>query len=534
MIHASEFTREGKSLKPEACIGTPRGAGEARVIIGPGEEGEMASPPAARCWDEWRARRLASFEERALARSFRPVEPENLMMAEEMGTAVSAPSATPGASPVEVRVAPDTLARWLANDQDLGHSHEPSTSIASTSSRSSSSSTRVRLFSSNDYLGMSTHSAVRIAAARAALAHGSGPRSSALVCGYTPEHSKLERALASLKGTEECILFSSGYAANCGVIPALCDDATCEIFSDALNHASIVDGCALAKRKGTRVTLYPHGDTSALSRLVRESRAKRIMVITDSLFSMDGDFAPLIEITSMKREENARCGRARVMVMVDEAHATLVCGKGGNGGGAASMFGVEADVDVSIGTMSKAIGSHGGFVACSGTMKRVLASSARSAIFSTSLPAPVIAAASAALALDRSVGQEARTKLYARIDAFAAACAGRIRSRHVATTCGHMTDDAVNEWRGVFVTRKSPVVSVVVGSESVALSASAELLRRGFHVPAIRPPTVPANTCRLRVALSASHGLEDVRELASAVGDLVSGDAVGSAATAKL
>ena len=224
----------------------------------------------------------------------------------------------------------------------------------------------MRLFSSNDYLGMSTHSAVRIAAARAALAHGSGPRSSALVCGYTPEHSKLERALASLKGTEECILFSSGYAANCGVIPALCDDATCEIFSDALNHASIVDGCALAKRKGTRVTLYPHGDTSALSRLVRESRAKRIMVITDSLFSMDGDFAPLIEITSMKREENARCGRARVMVMVDEAHATLVCGDGGNGGGAASMFGVSDEIDVSIGTMSKAIGSHGGFVACSG------------------------------------------------------------------------------------------------------------------------------------------------------------------------
>ena len=190
------------------------------------------------------------------------------------------------------------------------------------------------------------------------------------------------------------------------------------------------------------------------------------------------------------------------VVMVDEAHATLVCGQGGNGGGAASMFGVSDEIDVSIGTMSKAIGSHGGFVACSGAMKRVLASSARSAIFSTSLPAPVIAAASAALHLDRSVGREARTKLYARIDAFAAACAGRIRARHVATTCGHMSDDAVNEWRGVFVTRKSPVVSVVVGSESVALSAS--------------------------------HGLEDVRELAGAVGDLVSGGAVGSAATAKL
>ena len=144
------------------------------------------------------------------------------------------------------------------------------------------------------------------------------------------------------------------------------------------------------------------------------------------------------------------------------------------------MFGVSDEIDVSIGTMSKAIGSHGGFVACSGAMKRVLASSARSAIFSTSLPAPVVAAASAALEVDRSVGHEARTKLYARIDAFAAACAGRIRARHVATTCGHvMTDDAVNEWRGVFVTRKSPVVSVVVGSESVALRRGGGVVAAG-------------------------------------------------------
>ena len=265
----------------------------------------MAAPP--RCWDEWRARRLRSLEERALARSLRPVEPvvaedDSAMMDDDAcatdvgkGRASSA-SAAGGSSPVEVRVAPDTLARWLANDQDLGHSHEPSTSAAPSSapsSPSSSSSRRLRLFSSNDYLGMSTHRDVRVAAARAALAHGSGPRSSALVCGYTPAHSRLERSLARLKGTEECVLFSSGYAANCGVIPALCDDRGCEIFSDELNHASIVDGCSLAaKRGGVKVTVYRHRDVTQLARMVRASRADRVMIVTDSLFSMDGDFAP--------------------------------------------------------------------------------------------------------------------------------------------------------------------------------------------------------------------------------------------------
>ena len=221
-------------------------------------------------------------------------------------------SAAGGSSPVEVRVAPDTFARWLANDQDLGHSHEPSTSAAARTS-SSAPSRRVRLFSSNDYLGMSTHRDVRVAAARAALAHGSGPRSSALVCGYTPAHSRLERSLAKLKGTEECVLFSSGYAANCGVVPALCDDASCEIFSDELNHASIVDGCALAaKRWGAKVTVYRHRDATQLATMVRASGANRVMIVTDTLFSMDGDFAPLRDIVALKRAENARCGRAPI------------------------------------------------------------------------------------------------------------------------------------------------------------------------------------------------------------------------------
>lgn len=458
------------------------------------------------------------------------------------GRAPSA-SAAGGSSPVEVRVAPDTLARWLANDQDLGHSHEPSTSAAARSS-SSAPSRRVRLFSSNDYLGMSTHRDVRVAAARAALAHGSGPRSSALVCGYTPAHSRLERSLARLKGTEECVLFSSGYAANCGVVPALCDDASCEIFSDELNHASIVDGCALAaKRWGAKVTVYRHRDATQLATMVRASGANRVMIVTDTLFSMDGDFAPLRDIVALKRAENARCGRARVLLCVDEAHATLVCGH--RGSGAASMLlGQEevgqrecssvADVDVSVGTLSKAIGSHGGFVTCSASMKRVLVSVARSAMFSTSLPAPSVAAATAALRVNESVGEEMRSRLRGAIDAFAATCAARIRETRGAARCGGMSDDAVCRWVGVRVTGNSPVVSVMIGSEGAALAAAAELLRRGFHAPAIRPPTVPANTCRLRVALSASHGLGDVRELAVAVADVVGGDGAGAGATAKL
>ena len=529
----------------------------------------MAAPP--RCWDEWRARRLRSLEERALARSLRPVEPivaedDSATMMDDDACATdvgkgraSSASAAGGSSPVEVRVAPDTLARWLANDQDLGHSHEPSTSAAPSSapsSPSSSSSRRLRLFSSNDYLGMSTHRDVRVAAARAALAHGSGPRSSALVCGYTPAHSRLERSLARLKGTEECVLFSSGYAANCGVIPALCDDRGCEIFSDELNHASIVDGCSLAaKRGGVKVTVYRHRDVTQLARMVRASRADRVMIVTDSLFSMDGDFAPLRDIVALKRGENARCGRARVLLCVDEAHATLVCGH--RGSGAASMLltgrvGREpsiaddvdhdmdddvdvsvADVDVSVGTLSKAMGSHGGFVTCSAAMKRVLLSVARSAMFSTSLPAPIVAAATAALRMNESVGDEMRSRLRGAIATFATTCAARIRATQAARCVG-MSDDAVNRWRGVRVTGNSPVVSVMIGSEGAALAAAAELLRRGFHVPAIRPPTVPANTCRLRVALSASHRLGDVRELAEAVADVVGGDGARATATAKL
>ena len=522
----------------------------------------MAAPP--RCWDEWRARRLRSLEARALVRSLRPVEP--VVAADDWATMNDdafatdvgrgrAPSASAagGSSPVEVRVAPDTFARWLANDQDLGHSHEPSTSAAarsSSSSPSSSSSTpsrRVRLFSSNDYLGMSTHRDVRVAAARAALAHGSGPRSSALVCGYTPAHSRLERSLARLKGHEECVLFSSGYAANCGVVPALCDDASCEIFSDELNHASIVDGCALAaKRSGAKVTVYRHRDATQLATMVRSSGANRVMIVTDTLFSMDGDFAPLRDIVALKRAENARCGRARVLLCVDEAHATLVCGHRGSGAasmllGSSSSVGQrqessvgQQDVDVSVGTLSKAIGSHGGFVTCSASMKRVLVSVARTAMFSTSLPAPSVAAATAALIVNEVIGDEMRSRLRGAIDAFAATCAARIRETRGGARCGGMSDDAVCRWAGVTVTGNSPVVSVMIGSERAALAAAAELLRRGFHAPAIRPPTVPVNTCRLRVALSASHGLGDVRELAEAVADVVGGDGARAGATAKL
>ena len=182
---------------------------------------------------------------------------------------------------------------------------------------------------------MSTHRDVRVAAARAALVPAPD-------LDPAPSSAATPRALApgtipgEAQGDRECVLFSSG-GGKLRVIPALCDDRGCEIFSDELNHASIVDGCALAaKRAGAKVTVYRHRDATSLSEMVRASRANRVMIVTDSLFSMDGDFAPLREIVALKRAENARCGRARVLLCVDEAHATLVCGL--RGSGAASML----------------------------------------------------------------------------------------------------------------------------------------------------------------------------------------------------
>eukprot|EP00891_Asterochloris_glomerata_P000075 jgi/Astpho2/75/e_gw1.00004.15.1_t len=348
---------------------------------------------------------------------------------------------------------------------------------------------RLRLFSLNDYMGMSAHPAVRQAAAKAAAACGSGPRSSALVGGYTQAHADLEAAIADLKQTQACLLFSSGFAANLAVVSALCQDGNAVIFSDELNHASIIDGARLASRKQPgMLQVYKHGDMNHLEQLLQLCPpSKRMLVITDSLFSMDGDFADLPALAALRR-------RYGFLLAIDEAHATLVAGD--RGGGAAEVFHVQGEVDVHIGTLSKAFGSHGGFVAGSHALKDFLMNRGRSYVFSTSLPLPAVAAAHAAL---RECQQhpERRRRLWARL-------------RQLQQL--------------LQVPVQSPIVPLIVGDEAAAVAASAQLLRCGYHVPAIRPPTVPVGTsrphaCRLRISLSAAHSAQDVEDLAAALRD---------------
>ncbi|WIA31389.1 hypothetical protein OEZ86_002288 [Tetradesmus obliquus] len=290
------------------------------------------------------------------------------------------------------------------------------------------------LFSTNDYLGMSAHPAVKAAAAEAAAQVGCGPRSSALVAGFTSEHRQLELELAALKGTQDALLFPTGYAANVAVVAVLASISNAAgavpanaatpvlqqqpqqqqqgmqpqqqqqqqpqpqvvVLSDELNHASIIDGARLAARAGGQVSLqvYRHNDMQHLETLlVAIAPGTRCLVVTDSLFSMDGDFADLRGLAALRR-------RYGFLLAVDEAHATLVCGA--SGGGAAEMMCVAADIDVHIGTLSKAIGAQGGFVACSSKLRALLLNRGRSVIYSTALPVPVVAAARAALRVSRS------------------------------------------------------------------------------------------------------------------------------------
>ena len=215
---------------------------------------------------------------------------------------------------------------------------------------------RVSVFASNDYLGLSSHKDVRAAAAWAALEHGCGPRSSALVCGYTDAHAALEAGLAQLKGTEDALLFPTGFAANLAVMGALASSPSCAIFSDELNHASIVDGARLAcKGAGAALHVYRHNDLDHLESLLEQSAAERKLIVSDSLFSMDGDVADVVGLATLR-------GRYGAMLCLDEAHATLVYGDE-HGGGVAEAQGVDpSSVDLHVGTLSKAFGSHGGFV----------------------------------------------------------------------------------------------------------------------------------------------------------------------------
>jgi 8-amino-7-oxononanoate synthase len=346
-------------------------------------------------------------------------------------------------------------------------------------------------FGSNDYLGLAAapQLAEAVRAALDATHWGSG--ASPLVCGRSDWHHELETRIARFEGTEAALLFSSGFAANVGAITALVgvepDGLGDAIFSDAQNHASIIDGCRLS---GAKTFVYPHGDCDRLAQLLAETGPfRRRLIVTDGLFSMDGDLAPLPRIAELATQSGA-------MLMVDEAHATGVFGSQGRG--VAEYLGVESRVDVRVGTLSKALGCAGGFVVGSQSLIDWLTNRARSYVFSTAPPAAACAAAIAALDLvDRQ--PERRRELLARADALRAALQEQ----------GWNTADSASQ-----------IIPIVIGDAGRTMQFAAALRQRGMFVPGIRPPSVPNDGSLLRVSLSYAHTTEMVDGLLAALAEL--------------
>jgi len=338
----------------------------------------------------------------------------------------------------------------------------------------------VLLLCSNNYLGLADHPRVREAAAEAAMRYGAGSGASRLVSGNMTIHRRLEDRLREFERAEACVLMGSGYLANAGVIAALAHEGDV-VFSDALNHASIVDGCRLAKAK---TFIYDHCDPEHLEWGLRQAEGRGSLIVTDGVFSMDGDVAPLPEIVELARRYDAR-------VMVDEAHGTGCIGPEGRG--AVADAGLEGEVDVVVGTLGKALGSYGAYVLCDDTLAKYLVNTARTLIFSTAPPPPAVAAAIAALELLRS--QPRRVDKLQRNAALL---------RHALAQ--HGVDSGGSE---------TQIVPLVVGDAAAAVRASEGALERGIFAQAIRPPTVPEGSSRLRLAVMASHTKSELREAAA-------------------
>ena len=338
----------------------------------------------------------------------------------------------------------------------------------------------VLLLCSNDYLGLAAHPAVRAAAADAAERWGAGAGASPLVSGHMAIHRELEHELAEFKGRDACVLFGSGFLANVGVISALTGPGDV-ILSDGLNHASLIEGCRLSRAE---TIVYDHCDLDALAAGLKRAAGRSVLIVTDAVFSMDGDVAPLAGIIELAQRRRAR-------VMVDEAHATGVVGPGGRG--LVSALGVEHEIDVLVGTLGKALGSYGAFVCCDRPMAEFLINRARTLIYSTALPPPSVAAALTALRLVRSDPTLVkRLKRNARL------------LRH--ELAGHEFDVTPGE---------IPIVPLIVGDPRVATALCNSALAGGVFVQAIRPPTVPEGTSRLRAVTMATHTEADLRAAAA-------------------
>jgi 8-amino-7-oxononanoate synthase len=342
----------------------------------------------------------------------------------------------------------------------------------------------VMLLCSNNYLGLADHPLVREAAAEAALHWGAGAGASRLISGNMEPHGQLEHRLATFKGYEAALLFGSGYLANIGTIAALAGPGGV-VFSDELNHASIVDGCRLARAE---TFVYRHGDVDHLAWGLREAEGRGSLIVTDGVFSMDGDLAPLAELTRLAREHGCR-------LMVDEAHATGALGPGGRGSVAAA--GLSGEVDLVVGTLGKALGSYGAYVCADTELSEYLLNTARSFIFSTALPPPALAAALAALELLEAEPQ---------------------RVEQLRTNAAILREALAAEGL-VAGGAPSQIVPLEVGDAKLTMELCERLLERGVFAQGIRPPTVPPGSSRLRFSVMATHEPSALREAARLTGE---------------
>jgi len=341
---------------------------------------------------------------------------------------------------------------------------------------------------SNDYLNLANDPAVRSAAVEAIGRWGVGAGASRLISGTMGPHAALEKRLAAFKRTEAAVVTSTGWMANHAAIGALAGRGDM-ILCDKLSHASIIDA---ARACGARVRTYRHRDTKRLRRLLetRRSGAGRCLIVTDSLFSMDGDLAPLAELVEIKTRFDA-------LLLIDEAHATGVLGQGGRG--AAELLGVEGRIDATVGTLSKALGALGGFVAGPAVLIETIRNRARAFIYTTAPPPAICAAAAKALEIVETQPERRR-----RLLGMADALRGRVRE------AGLETPDS-----------QSQIIPIVLGRPGRALEAARRLLEAGFFVPAIRPPTVAPGSSRLRISVTSGHDPCELDRLAVTLGGIL-------------
>ena len=341
------------------------------------------------------------------------------------------------------------------------------------------------MMASNNYLGLTFDPRVIEGAVKGAQQYGTGSGGSRLVSGTFPLFTELENALTKFKNTEKALVFNTGYMANVGTISAIADKNTI-IFSDALNHASIIDGCRLSR--GT-VKAYSHCDVDELKYLLKQvNRNTRKLIVTDGVFSMDGDIAPLDKLYELSRDYNA-------LLMVDDAHAT---GTIGNGHGTAAYFNLEKEIDIQLGTLSKSLGSVGGYVAANSTIIDYLVNTSRSFIFSTALsPADIGASLTALQILETD-----------------ATVLGRLQAN-----VNYMADQLLS--MGIDATNETPIFPILIGSNEDTLAVSDYLYEAGIIGTAIRPPTVPVGESRLRMTVTAAHSKEQLDYVAQTLHELL-------------